>query len=51
MTYNVKVLSPANVVEVEEEVPVDELHDAVTRHTEDFIDTFPGYTLEITANL
>ena len=52
MQYHVKVLSSANVVVDEEDVAsLDELHDAVTRFTEDYLDLFSGYTLEITAKL
>jgi hypothetical protein len=49
-SYHVKVVSGANIVECEEDVLADELHDAVTRYTEDYLDNYSGYTLEITAN-
>jgi len=51
MTYHVKVLSPANIVEVEEDVNEEDLQDVIQCHKEDYLDVHPGYTLEITANL
>lgn len=49
-SYHVKVLSPKNVVEIEENVLPDELLDKVRELTGDYLDVYLGYSIEITAN-
>lgn len=49
-SYNVRIISGANIVVEDADIPADELHDAVTRHTEDYLDLDSGYTMEIKAN-
>jgi hypothetical protein len=47
--YHIKILSGANIVDVEEDVAAEDLLEMVQQFTEEYLDQYPGYTIEITA--